>query len=83
MPSVAMITSLHATSAVLPAKVRPLTTAISGTRPAELRERGERMRIDRDARADIILARPAAAAFAEQHQRQTEAVPSSNIRSCL
>ncbi len=32
-PSVAMITSLHATSAVLPANVRPFTTAISGTSP--------------------------------------------------
>ena len=35
-PSVAMITSLQATSAVLPAKVRPLTIATSGTSPLSL-----------------------------------------------
>ena len=55
-------------------KQRPLTTAIIGTRPDELREGGERLGVDRDARTDVVVAGPAAAAFAEQDQRQAEAV---------
>ena len=50
---------------------------------AELRIRGERVRIDGDARTDIVLAGPSAAALAEQHQRQAEPLASSNMRSCL
>ena len=40
----------------------------------ELREGGEGLGIDRDARADVIVAGPAAAALAEQDQRQAEAM---------
>ena len=36
VPSVAIITSQQATSAVLPANVRPLITVINGTRPLNL-----------------------------------------------
>ena len=42
--------------------------------PAQLREGRERVRVDRDAGADVVLARPAAAALAEQDQRQLEAL---------
>jgi hypothetical protein len=42
--------------------------------PAQLRERRERMRVDRHARTDVVLSRPAAAALAEQHDRQLESL---------
>ena len=42
--------------------------------PAQLREGRERVRVDRDAGADVVLPRPAAAALAEQDDRQLEAL---------
>ena len=54
--------------------VRPLTTAIIGTSPLSCEKVVKVVRVDRDARADVVLAGPAAAALAEQHQRQPEAV---------
>ncbi len=40
----------------------------------ELRVGGEGVGVDRDARADVVVARPAAAALAEQDHRQPEAM---------
>jgi hypothetical protein len=42
--------------------------------PAQPRKSGEGGRVNRDTRADIVLARTAAAALAEQYDRQAEAV---------
>ena len=72
--SVAMITSQQATSAVLPAKVRPLITVTSGTRPESWEKRVNVCVSKATPGAAAVVAGPAAAAFAEQDERDAEAM---------
>ena len=70
---VAMITSQQPRSAALPAKQRPELMPTSGTTPLSLPEDMEGHGVEAGHRLHVGVARPPAAAFGEEHQRQCAA----------
>ena len=73
-PRVAMITSQQPSRAALPAKQRPATMPITGAGPLNPAKRAKVVICRPATIASVGVARPPAAAFGEQHQRQPVAL---------
>ena len=81
--AVAMITSQQPSSAALPAKQRPESMPTSGTRPLTAGRRWWKVGVEADEAAVVVVARPAAAALGEEHQRQRpRSATRTSGRSC-